>query len=183
MKIDKLLVANRGEIALRVFRTCRALGIGTVAVVAPDDRGSLHARSADETVEIGSYLFSEEHIRAAKQTRADAIHPGYGFLAENADFAEAVGAAELVWVGPPPEALRAGGDKLESKRLAEEAGVPVVPTGEADEIGFPLVVKAADGGGARGTRVVRSAAELDDALAAARREAKAAFGNDRVFCE
>src|SRR5213076_2242266 len=109
--IRKLLVANRGEIALRVFRTARELGIATVAVVAPDDKGSLHARSADESVEISSYLFSEEHIRAAKQTGADAIHPGYGFLAENADFAEAVNAAELVWIGPPPEALRAGGDK------------------------------------------------------------------------
>jgi acetyl/propionyl-CoA carboxylase alpha subunit len=181
--IDKLLVANRGEIALRVFRACRALGIATVAVVAPDDKSSLHARSADETVGIASYLFSEEHIRAAKQTGAGAIHPGYGFLAENADFAEAVGAAELLWVGPPPEALRAGGDKLEAKRIAYEAGVPVVPTGEPEEIGFPLVVKAAAGGGGRGMRVVRSRAELDDALAAARREAKAAFGDDRVFCE
>jgi acetyl/propionyl-CoA carboxylase alpha subunit len=181
--IRKLLVANRGEIALRVFRACRELGIATVAVVAPDDKGSLHARSADETVEIASYLFSEEHIRAAKQTGAEAIHPGYGFLAENPDFAEAVGAAELVWVGPPPEALRAGGDKLEAKRIAQEAGVPVVPTGEPDEIGFPLVVKAAAGGGGRGMRVVRSAAELDEALTAARREAKAAFGDDRVFCE
>jgi acetyl/propionyl-CoA carboxylase alpha subunit len=181
--IRKLLVANRGEIALRVFRACRELGIATVAVVAPDDKGSLHARSADETIEIASYLFSEEHIRAAKQTGADAIHPGYGFLAENPDFAEAVGAAELVWVGPPPEALRAGGDKLEAKRIAQEAGVPIVPTGEPDEIGFPLVVKAAAGGGGRGMRVVRSADQLDEALAAARREAKAAFGDDRVFCE
>ena len=100
MEIRKLLVANRGEIALRIFRTCRALGIATVAVVAPDDRGSLHARAADETVEIASYLHSEEHVRAAKQSGADAIHPGYGFLAENADFAEAVDAAGLVWVGP-----------------------------------------------------------------------------------
>jgi acetyl/propionyl-CoA carboxylase alpha subunit len=181
--IRKLLVANRGEIALRVFRACRALDIATVAVVAPDDKSSLHARSADETVEIASYLFSEEHIRSAKQTGADSIHPGYGFLAENADFAEAVGAAELVWVGPPPEVLRAGGDKLEAKRIAQEAGVPVVPTGEPGEIGFPLVVKAAAGGGGRGMRVVRSATELDEGLAAARREAKAAFGDDRVFCE
>jgi acetyl-CoA/propionyl-CoA carboxylase biotin carboxyl carrier protein len=181
--IRRLLVANRGEIALRVFRACRELGIATVAVVAPDDKGSLHARSADETVEIASYLFSEEHIRAAKQSGADAIHPGYGFLAENADFAEAVGAAELVWVGPPPEALRAGGDKLEAKRIAQAAGVPVVPTGDPDEVGFPLVVKAAAGGGGRGMRVVRSPAELDEALEAARREAKAAFGDDRVFCE
>jgi len=166
-----------------VFRACRELGIASVAVVAPDDKGSLHARSADETVEIASYLFSEEHIRAAKQTGADAIHPGYGFLAENPDFAEAVGAAELTWVGPPPEALRAGGDKLEAKRITRAAGVPVVPTGEPDELGFPLVVKAAAGGGGRGMRVVREAGELEEALAAARREAKAAFGDERVFCE
>ncbi len=181
--IHKLLVANRGEIALRVFRAARELGIATVAVVAPDDKGSLHARSADETMEIASYLFSEEHIRAAKQSGADAIHPGYGFLAENPDFAEAVNAAELTWVGPPPEALRAGGDKLEAKRIASEAGVPVVPTGEPEAIGFPLVVKAAAGGGGRGIRVVRQASELDEALEASRREAKAAFGDDRVFCE
>jgi acetyl/propionyl-CoA carboxylase alpha subunit len=181
--IRKLLVANRGEIALRIFRTCRELGIATVAVVAPDDQGSLHARSADETLAIASYLFSEEHIRAAKQTGADAIHPGYGFLAENPDFAEAVGAAELTWIGPSPEALRKGGDKLEAKRIAHDAGVPVVPTGEPEEIGFPLVVKAAAGGGGRGMRVVRDPGELDEALQAARREAKAAFGDDRVFCE
>src|SRR5207247_8992213 len=183
MAIRKLLVANRGEIALRIFRTCRELGIATVAVVAPDDRGSLHARSAEETVEIASYLFSEENIRAAKQSGADAIHPGYGFLAENPDFAEAVNAAELTWVGPPPEALRAGGDKLEAKRIASEAGVPVVPTGEPEEIGFPLIVKAAAGGGGRGMRVVREPSELEEALAAAGREAKAAFGDERVFCE
>ena len=134
-------------------------------------------------MEIGSYLFSEEHIRAAKQTGADAIHPGYGFLAENPDFAEAVNAAELVWVGPPPDALRVGGDKLEAKRIAQAAGVPVVPSGEPDEIGFPLVVKAAAGGGGRGMRVVRDPAELAEALEASRREAKAAFGDDRVFCE
>jgi acetyl-CoA/propionyl-CoA carboxylase, biotin carboxylase, biotin carboxyl carrier protein len=181
--IRKLLVANRGEIALRVFGAARDLGIATVAVVTPDDKGSLHARSADETVEIASYLFSEENIRAAKHSGADAIHPGYGFLAENPDFAEAVNAAGLTWVGPPPEALRAGGDKLEAKRLASEAGVPVVPTGEPDEIGFPLVVKAAAGGGGRGMRLVRDPSELEQALEAARREAKAAFGDDRVFCE
>ena len=181
--IRKLLVANRGEIAVRVFRTCRKLAIETVAVVAPDDRSSLHARFAAETVEVGGYLFSEEHIRAAKTTGADAIHPGYGFLAENPDFAEAVLAAGLTWVGPPPEALRAGGDKLEAKRIAVEAGVPVVQSGEPDEVGFPLIVKAAAGGGGRGMRVVRDRDELADALAAARREAEAAFGDDRVFCE
>jgi acetyl/propionyl-CoA carboxylase alpha subunit len=181
--ISKLLVANRGEIAVRIFRTCRELGIGTVAVVAPDDRGALHARLSNETVEVAGYLASEEHIRAAKQTGAEAIHPGYGFLAENPDFAEAVEAAGLVFVGPSPETLRAGGDKLEAKRIAESAGVPVLPSGEASEIGFPLMIKAAAGGGGRGMRVVYAESELEDALAAARREAQAAFGDDRVFCE
>jgi acetyl/propionyl-CoA carboxylase alpha subunit len=181
--IRKLLVANRGEIAVRIFRTCRELAIATVAVVAPDDRGALHARTADETVEIASYLSSEEHIRAAKKLGADAIHPGYGFLAESADFAEAVEVAGLVFVGPSPESLRAGGDKLAAKRAAREAGVPVLAEGEPTELGFPLIVKAAAGGGGRGMRVVRSAAELEDALAAASREAKAAFGDGTVFCE
>jgi acetyl/propionyl-CoA carboxylase alpha subunit len=181
--LKKLLVANRGEIAVRIFRTAKQLGIATVAVAAPDDAGSLHARSADEVVEIASYLSPEEHIRAARDAGADAIHPGYGFLAESGDFAEAVGASGLSWVGPPPEALRAGGDKLEAKRLAQAAGVPVVETGAADELGFPLLVKAAAGGGGRGMRIVWARAELDEAIAAARREAKAAFGDDRVFCE
>jgi acetyl/propionyl-CoA carboxylase alpha subunit len=183
VRIRKLLVANRGEIAVRIFRTCRELGIATVAVVAPDDAGALHARSAAETVEISSYLHSEEHIRAARSVDANAIHPGYGFLAENADFAEAVEAAGLVFVGPSPEALRAGGDKLAAKRVAREAGVPALAEGDPSEIGYPLVVKAAAGGGGRGMRVVRAPAELDEALAAARREAKAAFGDERVFCE
>ena len=183
MQIRKLLVANRGEIAVRIFRTCRELGIATVAVVAPDDRGSLHARSADETVEILSYLFSEENVRAAKQVGADAIHPGYGFLAENGDFAEAVEAAGLAWIGPPPDALRLGGDKLAAKRIAAEAGVPVVPTGEPEEIGFPLLVKAAAGGGGRGMRVVREPGELAEAMAAASREAELAFRDGTVFCE
>ena len=183
MAIQKLLVANRGEIAARIFRACREAGIGTVAVAAPDDLGAFHTRHADETVEIQSYLYSEEHIRAAQAAGADAIHPGYGFLAENADFAEAVEAAGLVFVGPTPEALRRGGDKLEAKRIAAEAGVPTLPAGEPDEIGFPLVVKAAAGGGGRGMRVVRDPAELEDAIEAARREAKAAFGDDRVYCE
>jgi acetyl/propionyl-CoA carboxylase alpha subunit len=183
MPIEKLLVANRGEIALRVFRACRELGIATVAVAPEDDAASLHARSADETVRISSYLDASEHVRAAHETGADAVHPGYGFLAESPEFAETVEAAGLAWVGPPPTALRAGGDKLEAKRLAREAGVPVVPEGEPDELGFPLMIKAAAGGGGRGMRVVREPAELDEALAAARREAKAAFGDDRVFCE
>jgi acetyl/propionyl-CoA carboxylase alpha subunit len=183
VSIRKLLVANRGEIAVRVFRTCRELGIETVGVVAPDDVGSLHTRSADRTVEIAGYLDSEEHIRAALVAEADAIHPGYGFLAEHADFAEAVEAAGLTWVGPPPEALRLGGNKLAAKRIAREAGLPVLPDGRAEEIGFPLLVKAAAGGGGRGMRVVRSQAELDDALAAAEREAEGAFGDGTLYCE
>jgi acetyl/propionyl-CoA carboxylase alpha subunit len=181
--IRKLLVANRGEIAVRVFRACRGLGIGTVAVAAPDDLESLHARSADETFEISSYLHSEEHIRAAKQSEADAVHPGYGFLAENPEFAAAVEAAGLAFVGPTPEALQRGGDKLEAKQIALSAGVPVVPTGEPDELSYPLMIKAAAGGGGRGMRVVRDPAALDESLAAARREAQAAFGDDRLFFE
>jgi acetyl/propionyl-CoA carboxylase alpha subunit len=183
MALGKLLVANRGEIAVRIFRTCRELGVATVAVAAPDDAGALHTRSADEVVEIPSYLHSEAHIRAALERGADAIHPGYGFLAESPEFAEAVEAAGLAFVGPTPDALRLGGDKLEAKRVARGEGVPVVAEGEPGEIGFPLVIKAATGGGGRGMRVVRSEAELDEALGAARREAKAAFGDDRVFCE
>jgi acetyl/propionyl-CoA carboxylase alpha subunit len=183
MTIGQLLVANRGEIALRVFRACRELGIATVAVVAPDDRGSLHARSADETVEIASYLDAAEHVRAAREAGADAVHPGYGFLAESAAFAEAVESAGLRWVGPPPAALRAGGDKLAAKRIASEAGVPVLPQGAPEEIGFPLLVKAAAGGGGRGMRVVRGPDELEDALAAARREAAGAFGDETVYLE
>ena len=183
MGIRKLLVANRGEIALRVFRACRELGISTVAVYTPDDGARAHERDADEAVEIASYLHSEEHIRAAKQSGADAIHPGYGFLAESPHFAAAVEAAGLTWVGPPAEALEAGGDKQRAKRIARRAGVPVVLEGEPEELGFPLLIKAAAGGGGRGMRVVREPGELEDAFAAARREAQAAFGDDRVFCE
>ncbi|MGH3004375.1 MAG: acetyl/propionyl/methylcrotonyl-CoA carboxylase subunit alpha [Gaiellaceae bacterium] len=183
MEIRKLLVANRGEIAARVFRTCRRLGIGTVAVVAPDDEGAYHTRQADELAPIAGYLEAEEHVRAAQERGADAIHPGYGFLAENPDFAETVEAAGITWVGPTSDGLRASGDKLEAKRLAREAGVPVVPTGSPDEVGYPLMVKAAAGGGGRGMRVVRAPDVLEEALEAARREAKAGFGDERVFCE
>jgi acetyl/propionyl-CoA carboxylase alpha subunit len=183
LAVSKLLVANRGEIAVRVFRTARRLGIATVAAAAPDDAGALHARSADETVAVTSYLDATDLLRAAREAGADAVHPGYGFLAENADFAARVADAGLVWVGPPADALRTGGDKLDAKRIATAAGVPVVPGGEPSEIGFPLLVKAAAGGGGRGMRVVRSAAELDDAVAAAAREALAAFGDDRLLFE
>jgi acetyl/propionyl-CoA carboxylase alpha subunit len=179
----RVLVANRGEIALRIFRACHEEGIEAVAVVAPDDRGALHARAADATVEVASYLVPAEHVRAAREAGADAVHPGYGFLAESAELAEAVLAAGLVWIGPPPAALRAGGDKLQAKETARAAGVPVLPTGKPAEIGLPLLVKAAAGGGGRGMRVVRSEAELEAAAAAARREAKAAFGDDTVFFE
>ncbi len=181
--MHRLLVANRGEIALRIFRACRAEGIETVAVAAPDDRGAFHAVSADALVEISSYLDPAEHVRAARESGADAVHPGYGFLSESAELAEAVLAAGLTWVGPPPAALRAGGDKLAAKETARGAGVPVLPSGAPEELGFPLLVKAAAGGGGRGMRVVRTPEELDDALAAARREAAAAFGDDSVFCE
>jgi acetyl-CoA/propionyl-CoA carboxylase biotin carboxyl carrier protein len=179
----KLLVANRGEIAVRIFRTCRRLGVATVAVAAPDDREAMHVRKADEAVGISGYLDAAEHVRAARETGAEAIHPGYGFLAESPDFADAVEAAGLLFLGPTAEALRAGGDKLRAKTIAREAGVPVVPDGDPDDIGFPLVVKAAAGGGGRGMRVARMPEELADALASARREAQAAFGDDRVFCE
>ena len=177
------MVANRGEIAIRIFRTCERLGIETVAVVAPDDRGSFHAREAARTVEISSYLEATEYVRAAMEAEADAIHPGYGFLSENAAFADLVLESGTIWVGPPPEALSLGGDKLAAKRIALKAGVPTLPQGAPEEIGYPLVVKAAAGGGGRGMRIVRSPEELDDALAAARREAEAAFGNGTVFCE
>ena len=183
MEIRKLLVANRGEIAVRIFATCERLGIATVAVAPPDDRGALHTRRAGETVAIAGYLDGQEHVRAALESGADAVHPGYGFLAESPEFATAVRDADLLWIGPPPDVLRAAGDKLEAKRIAAEAGVPVVPEGDPAEIGFPLVIKAAAGGGGRGMRVVRAPDELDEALAAARREAEAAFGDDRVFFE
>jgi acetyl/propionyl-CoA carboxylase alpha subunit len=181
--VEKVVVANRGEIAARIFRTCRRLGIATVALAPPDDRRAFHTRRADEVHEIESYLSVASIVAAARAARADAVHPGYGFLAESAELAEAVAEAGLVWIGPPPRVLRAAGDKLESKRVAEASGVPVVPTGSPDEVGYPLLVKAAAGGGGRGMRIVRSRGELDEALEAARREAKAGFGDERVFLE
>jgi acetyl/propionyl-CoA carboxylase alpha subunit len=183
MPFRRVLVANRGEIAARVFRTCARLGIETVAVVAPDDRGSLHARAADVAVEIASYLDAEEHIRAAEESGADAVHPGYGFLAESAALAEAVEEAGLTWIGPPAGVLRLAGDKLAARRIAEGAAVPTLTGGRAAEVGFPLVVKAAAGGGGRGMRIVRDPSRLDEALAAAAREAESAFGDGTVFCE
>jgi acetyl-CoA/propionyl-CoA carboxylase biotin carboxyl carrier protein len=181
--IRKLLVANRGEIALRVFRTCRRLGIACVAVASPEDAGALHTTAADEVVAIAGYLDPAEVVRAAGLSGADAVHPGYGFLAESAAAAAEIAAAGLLWIGPPADVLRAGGDKLEAKRIAAGAGVPVVEAGTPDELGFPLIVKASAGGGGRGMRLVASPAELEPALASARREAGAAFGDETVFCE
>jgi len=176
-----VLIANRGEIAVRVARTVHALGLRSVAVVTDADRGALHADVADVAVRIGSYLEIEDVLEAARRTRATAVHPGYGFLSENAAFARAVQEAGLVWVGPPPAAIELMGDKGRAKHAAEEAGVPVVPAGE--EGGFPVMVKAVAGGGGKGMRVVRTADELDEAMASARREAKAAFGDDRLIVE
>jgi acetyl/propionyl-CoA carboxylase alpha subunit len=178
-----LLVANRGEIAVRIFATCRRLGLRTVAVAGPGDEGALHTRVADTAVSIPSYLDAEALVAAARESRADLVHPGYGFLAESADFAEAAIGAGLTWVGPSPEALRRGGDKLEAKRIAAAAGVPTLPIGDATELGFPLLVKAAAGGGGRGMRVVERAEDLDESLEAASREAEAAFGDGTVYCE
>ena len=183
MEIRTLLVANRGEIAARIFRTCNRLGIATAAVVAPDDAGALHARAAGQAHHVDSYLSAASVVAAARAAGADAVHPGYGFLAESGEFAEAVRAGGFRWIGPPPEVLRAAGDKLEAKRVAAEAGVPVVPTGDPEEVEYPLLVKAAAGGGGRGMRIVRSPEELGDAVEAARREAEAAFGDDTVFFE
>ncbi|MDQ4018345.1 MAG: ATP-grasp domain-containing protein, partial [Actinomycetota bacterium] len=181
--IERLLVANRGEIAVRIFATCRRLGIETVAVAAADDQGALHTRRADRVVDVHSYLEPAHIVAAAERADADGVHPGYGFLAESPALAEAVVATGLRWVGPPPDVLRASGDKLEAKGLARAAGVPALETGSPDEVGFPLMIKAAAGGGGRGMRVVRAPEELDDAVTAARREARAGFGDDAVFFE
>lgn len=191
----KLLVANRGEIAVRVLRAARELGIPTVAVHSDADRTALHVRLADEAVALGpaapaqSYLHVGRLLAAADATSATAIHPGYGFLAENPAFARAVAHAGLTWVGPDAAAIAAMGDKLAARGRMAAAGVPVLPgaTGStaADfaPLGFPLVVKAVAGGGGRGMRVVRGAAELDDAVAAAGAEATAAFGDGRLYAE
>jgi propionyl-CoA carboxylase alpha chain len=188
--ISRLLVANRGEIARRVFRTCRDLGITTVAVFSDPDAELPHAREADLAVRLPgaapaeTYLDGEAVICAAKTAGADAIHPGYGFLSENAGFAEAVITAGLTWIGPPPSAIAAMGSKIAAKRLMRDAGVPVLPELDPGEVtGFPVLVKASAGGGGRGMRLVRSAAELPEALDAARREAQSAFGDPTVFCE
>src|SRR2546421_10337905 len=193
---DKILIANRGEIALRVLRACKELGIATVAVHSTADDDAMHVRLADESVCIGpppakeSYLNIPALLAACEITGADAVHPGYGFLSENARFAEILGEHNVHFIGPKPEHIRLMGDKIEAKRTARRLGIPVVPgsdggigsdaqaLGIARDIGFPVLVKAAAGGGGRGMKVVRAEAELSAALSAARAEARGSFGDD-----
>src|SRR5258707_13834389 len=177
-QIRKLLVANRGEIARRVFRTCREMGIATVAVYTDTDRDSPHVREADSGVPIGSFLSITMIVKAAQEMGADAIHPGYGFLPESADFAAACEAAEIIFVGPRSAAIRSMSSKIEARKIALAAGVPVVPTD-----GFPLLVKASAGGGGKGMRRVDRAEDLDEALASAKREAESAFGDGTLLTE
>ena len=198
---SKILIANRGEIACRVIKTARRLGIKTVAVYSDADRGARHVAMADEAVHIGpspareSYLLADRIIDAARRTGAQAVHPGYGFLSENAGLAEACAKAGLVFIGPPPAAIRAMGSKSEAKKIMEKAKVPLVPgyhgddqspdllAKEAARIGFPVLIKASAGGGGKGMRVVEDAAKFADALSGAKREAKAAFADDHVLVE
>lgn len=197
----KILIANRGEIALRVIRTCKEMGIKTVAIYSTADRDSLHVRFADEAVCIGPPASSESYLNiprimaAAEITDADAIHPGYGFLAENDKFAEVCASYGVKFIGPTPEQIRKMGDKITAKETMIAAGVPVVPGSEglikdiktakkiAAEVGYPVMLKATAGGGGKGMRVVKSEADLEAALAAAQKEAKAAFGNDGMYIE
>ncbi|HET8728002.1 MAG TPA: acetyl-CoA carboxylase biotin carboxylase subunit, partial [Alphaproteobacteria bacterium] len=198
---EKILVANRGEIACRVIKTAKRMGVQTVAVHSEADADALHVRLADEAVAIGpapssqSYLVIERIIDACRKTGAKAVHPGYGFLSENARFAEALADAGIAFIGPEPRAIRAMGDKIESKRLAREAGVNTVPghpdaVKDADEalavakaIGFPVMLKASAGGGGKGMRIAHTAAEVKDGFRSATSEAKSSFGDDRVFVE
>lgn len=199
--LRKLLIANRGEIACRIIRTARELGIRTVAVYSDADRHAQHVQLADESIYIGpapsaeSYLVIDKIIAAAQQTGADAIHPGYGFLSENEDFADACARHQIIFVGPPTSAIAAMGSKSAAKAIMEEAGVPLVPgyhgadqsparlRQAAEEIGYPVMLKAAYGGGGKGMRIIASAAEFDAALESAKREAQAAFGNDKMLLE
>ena len=189
MGVTRVLVANRGEIARRVFATCRRLGLGTVAVYTEPDAEAPHVTEADARVRLAKtndYLNAEAIIAAARAAGADAVHPGYGFLSENAEFAAAVQEAGLIWVGPPVDAVRAMGSKIESKKLMAAAGVPVLEELDPDtvtEAQLPVLVKASAGGGGRGMRVVRELSALPGEVAAAQREAQSAFGDPTVFCE
>jgi acetyl-CoA/propionyl-CoA carboxylase biotin carboxyl carrier protein len=183
---DGVLIANRGEIARRVIRTLARMGVGSVGIYTPGDRLAAHVREADEAVAVGSYLDIDQVVAAAVATGVDALHPGYGFQSENPELARACAGAGIEFVGPPPAAGELMGDKLRAKAAAERAGVPVVPTyteQEARSADYPLLVKAAAGGGGRGMRVVQRAEDLEAALRSARREAGAGFGDDRVFIE
>jgi acetyl-CoA carboxylase biotin carboxylase subunit len=201
MTIKKLLIANRGEIALRIHRACHEMGIRTVAVHSTADGVAMHVRLADETVCIGpppateSYLNIPNIISAAEVVHADAIHPGYGFLSENAKFAEIVESHDIIWVGPKPEHIRVMGDKIEAKRTAAKLGLPLVPGSDgpltsvvsakklAAEIGYPVLIKAASGGGGRGMKVVPSEDQLESLMSQAASEARSAFGDDTVYME
>ena len=183
--IRKVLIANRGEIAVRISYTLREMKIQTVGIFTDTDARALHALAVDQARPIGSYLDAREIVQTAKECGADAIHPGYGFLSENADFAAACEASGITFIGPRAETIRAMGDKLESKRVMQQAGVPVVPSwdGNPPASEFPVLVKATGGGGGKGMRLVQNPSELHDAMSAASREASAAFGDDRVFVE
>jgi len=200
-ELNRILVANRGEIACRIFRTVKEMGLESVAVYSDADVDALHVRTADQAFRLGpppaseSYLDVDRILAAAQETGADAIHPGYGFLSENACFADACAAAGIVFIGPSSDAIRSMGSKSAAKALMQDAGVPLVPgyhgddqsddalRSAADGIGYPLLVKASGGGGGRGMRIVREPAELPQAIASAQREAKAAFGNDHLLLE
>ena len=183
--IQRVLVANRGEIAIRIFHTLHEMGIATVSVFTDEDEGSLHRYAAHQAYHVANYLDVEELVDAARMTRSDAIHPGYGFLAENAGFAAAVSGAGLILIGPSEETIRSMGDKLEAKQMMQQAGVPTLPTWEGgpptEE--YPVLVKAVGGGGGKGMRLVQTPDALEDALESAAREASKAFGDDRVFIE
>src|SRR5580765_5353068 len=186
-RFSKILIANRGEIAVRILRTCRAMGIETIAVYSDFDRAALHVRLADQAVPLGpapardSYLNIEKIISAARLTGADAIHPGYGFLSENAGFASACEEAGIAFIGPSASVIRALGSKNEARKLAQAAGVPIVPAPAENE--FPKLIKASLGGGGRGMRIVRNAAEFQEAFNAARGEAERAFGDGTLLVE
>jgi len=200
-KFKKILIANRGEIALRIIRTCREMGIKTVAIYSTADRDSLHVRFADEAVCIGppsstdSYLSIPKIMAAVEITNADAVHPGYGFLSENADFAEVCSEYGIKFIGPSPEHIRKMGDKITAKDTMIKANVPVVPgdgallksaadgMAQAEEMGYPVMIKATAGGGGKGMRKIESADQFEKAWDSARTEAKAAFGNDGMYME
>jgi acetyl-CoA carboxylase biotin carboxylase subunit len=183
--IRKVLIANRGEIAIRIGHTLREMGIETVAVFTEPDEHSLHVRAADTAQRVESYLNAQEIVETAKESGADAIHPGYGFLSENPSLSEACENAGIIFIGPRPDTIRSMGDKLESKRVMQMAGVPIVPSwnGNPPVSEYPVLVKAVGGGGGKGMRLVERAEDLADALASASREAVKAFGDDRVFVE